>query len=73
MRIISKVDVSNALTMKEAIEVMEEGFSQYYDKKVLQPLRTTLNTNYGVNKFYFFNFFESQPFLCLPTFNLQEV
>jgi ornithine cyclodeaminase/alanine dehydrogenase-like protein (mu-crystallin family) len=53
MRIISKVDVSNSLTMKEAIEVMEEGFSQYYQNKVLQPLRTTLNTNHGVTNFLF--------------------
>ena len=36
--------------MKQAIEVMEDGFCEFHEKKVLQPLRTILNTAYGVRQ-----------------------
>eukprot|EP01080_Neovahlkampfia_damariscottae_P001520 gene1520-12646_t len=51
MRIVSKSDVLNSISMKEAIEVMEEGFCQFHEKKVLQPLRTILNTSNGPTLF----------------------
>ena len=47
IRVLSAADVSSALPMEEAIDVIESAFVQYSAGKALVPLRTRLDTKDG--------------------------
>lgn len=65
MRILSDHHVTKAISMKEAIEVVENAYIQLHNKEANVPLRSTLVTPHGVCEIIIPLIFYSQLYLCL--------
>jgi ornithine cyclodeaminase/alanine dehydrogenase-like protein (mu-crystallin family) len=52
IKIINKEDVEKSITMKEAIEVMEDAFTQFSKNKVIVPQRSIIKNEFGVKNIF---------------------